>query len=59
MQRLRDTLASWREWLVLKKEGKLSHSKAVGLLLNRLLGKAWNSWKEHHERMNMARKVSQ
>ena len=58
MQRLRDSLDRWREWLVLKQEGQLSHSRAAGQLFNRLLGKAWNSWREHHGRMQKARRVS-
>ena len=32
-QRLRDFWSGWREWLVLKREGDLGHSRAVGFLL--------------------------
>jgi len=43
--------------MALKREGKLGHSRAAGFLLKSLMGKAWNSWKEHHERMRLARKA--
>ena len=42
---------------MLKREGLLRHSRAVGFLMHHLLGKAWNSWMDHHERMRLARKV--
>jgi hypothetical protein len=56
-QRRQDTWASWRDWIVLKRDGKLSKSRALGHLLNRLMGKAWNSWKQHHDWTAMARRV--
>ena len=56
-QRRQDTWASWRDWIVLKRDGKLSKSRALGHLLNRLMGKAWNSWKQHHDWTAMAKRV--
>jgi hypothetical protein len=57
-QRLRDALACWREWIVLKRSGDLQISKAAGHLTHLLLGKAWNSWMTHHAMVAKAQRVS-
>jgi hypothetical protein len=56
-QRVADALVAWLEWIDLKRHGELQNSRAVGMLLNSLLGKAWNSWRDHHRRCGVARRA--
>lgn len=51
-------MATWREWLRMKRDGELANNKAIGHLMNLMLGKAWNSWMEYHERSQRAKRVS-
>lgn len=56
-QVLRQALDAWFDWIHLKRNGELQNSRAAGHLTNILLGKAWNSWLEYHDRMAVARRV--
>ena len=56
-QRTADAFLAWRDWIDLKRNGELQNTRAVGMLLNVLLGKAWNSWLDHHDRCGLARRA--
>jgi hypothetical protein len=57
LQILADAWVSWHEWIALKREGELSNTRATGYLRNLLLGKAWNTWREHHAFVSVAKRV--
>ncbi|KAF5836739.1 hypothetical protein DUNSADRAFT_5527 [Dunaliella salina] len=57
MRRMAMTWRAWKEWIDMKHKGELTNSKAVGYLRNVLLGRAWNTWMEHHQFVQTATKV--
>ncbi|KAG1659453.1 hypothetical protein FOA52_007923 [Chlamydomonas sp. UWO 241] len=44
LSRMREALAAWAQWIVLKHSGQLATSRAAGHLTHMLLARAWNSW---------------
>eukprot|EP00983_Pelagomonas_calceolata_P104186 1158994-Pelagomonas_calceolata.AAC.14 len=57
VQRMAMSWKAWKEWIVMKHKGELTNSKAAGYLRNVLLGRAWNTWLEHHYFVQTAAKV--
>ncbi len=51
-------MVRWREWLDLKREGHLANHRAVGFLCNLLMGRAWNTWRAHHQQCQVVKGVS-